>query len=109
VSEADLTLGTHVPGALEQSPFAIPSKKLVMWLFIASDAITFAALLFAYGFLRNATPDWPRALQFFTQHHQRHVDDVRSHLQQLNHPHRRPNGTGRESISGLSLDFHHFR
>ena len=64
MSEADLTMGTHVPGALEQSPFAIPSKKLVMWLFIASDAITFAALLFAYGFLRNATPDWPRPFNF---------------------------------------------
>lgn len=30
-----------------------------MWLFIAADAITFAAILFAYGYLRNASTDWP--------------------------------------------------
>src|SRR5439155_17268763 len=57
-------MGTHVPGAMEQSPFAIPSKKLVMWLFIISDAITFAALLMAYGYLRNATPNWPEPFKF---------------------------------------------
>jgi len=49
---------------MEQSPFAIPSKKLVMWLFIISDAITFAALLMAYGYLRNATPNWPEPFKF---------------------------------------------
>jgi len=41
-------------------PFAIPTKKLAMWLFIIADTMTFAACLVAYGFLRNATPDWPR-------------------------------------------------
>ena len=45
--------------AMEESPFAISSKKLAMWLFIISDAVTFAALLFVYGYLRNATPNWP--------------------------------------------------
>jgi len=30
-----------------------------MWLFIAADAITFAAILFAYAYLRNASTDWP--------------------------------------------------
>src|SRR5438270_9285656 len=64
VSEANLPLGAHAPGILEASPFAIPSKKLVMWLFIISDAVTFAAILFAYGYLRNATPDWPRPFKF---------------------------------------------
>jgi cytochrome c oxidase subunit III len=54
VSHADVT---------EERPFAIPSIKLVMWLFIISDAVTFAALLFAYGYLRNATPDWPAPFQ----------------------------------------------
>lgn len=44
---------------LEERPFAIPSSKLVMWLFIISDAVTFGALLFAYGYIRNASPDWP--------------------------------------------------
>jgi cytochrome c oxidase subunit 3 len=44
---------------MEEKPFAIPSSKLVMWLFIISDAVTFGAILFAYGYIRNASPDWP--------------------------------------------------
>jgi len=59
VSHADLAVGGHTP-AMEPSPFAIPAKKLAMWLFIIADTMTFAACLVAYGFLRNATPDWPR-------------------------------------------------
>src|SRR5256885_16246925 len=43
---------------MEESPYSIPSRKLTMWLFIISDAITFGAILFAYGYLRVATPDW---------------------------------------------------
>ncbi|MBV9340701.1 MAG: cytochrome c oxidase subunit 3 [Acidobacteria bacterium] len=50
----------HAHQIFEQSPFAIPSKKLAMWLFIMADVMTLAACLAAYGFLRNATPDWPR-------------------------------------------------
>lgn len=56
---SDLALGTHDADMMEERPFAIPSIKLVMWLFIISDAVTFGAILFAYGYLRNATPDWP--------------------------------------------------
>lgn len=58
VSEANLTVG-HGAGVMEERPFAVPSKKLVMWLFIISDACTFGAMLFAYGYVRNASPDWP--------------------------------------------------
>jgi cytochrome c oxidase subunit III len=50
----------HPGGLLAGSPFAIPSKKLAMWLFIISDTMTFAACLVAYGFLRNAAANWPR-------------------------------------------------
>src|SRR5258705_11214890 len=57
-------MGGHVPGFTEESPFAIPSKKLVMWLFIISDAVTFGALLFAYGYVKNASPDWPAPFKF---------------------------------------------
>jgi cytochrome c oxidase subunit 3 len=46
------------------SPFAIPSKKMAMWLFIISDTMTFAACLLAYGFLRNASPSWPTPFKF---------------------------------------------
>jgi len=61
VSEANLTLehGAAVAGVMEESPFAIPSSKLVMWLFIISDACTFGAMLIAYGYIRNSAADWP--------------------------------------------------
>jgi cytochrome c oxidase subunit III len=42
------------------SPFAVGSKKLGMWLFIVSDAITFGALLIAYSYVRVGTLTWPR-------------------------------------------------
>ena len=41
------------------SPYAVVPKKLGMWLFIVSDAITFSALIIAYSYLRVASPDWP--------------------------------------------------
>jgi cytochrome c oxidase subunit 3 len=47
-------------GAMEASPFAIPSRKLAMWMFIMADAATFGAMLFAYGFLRLGSPDWTK-------------------------------------------------
>jgi heme/copper-type cytochrome/quinol oxidase subunit 3 len=45
---------------MEPSPFAVPAKKMAMYLFIISDIMTFSACLVAYGFLRNSTADWPR-------------------------------------------------
>jgi cytochrome c oxidase subunit 3 len=47
------------------SPFAIGSKKLGMWLFIVSDAITFSALLVAYSYVRIASTDWPTPFHFY--------------------------------------------
>ena len=47
------------------SPFAIGSKKLGMWLFIVSDAITFSALLIAYSYVRVASNDWPMPFHFW--------------------------------------------
>jgi cytochrome c oxidase subunit III len=49
---------------LEESPFGIESKKLVMWLFIVADAATFGALLFGYGYLRVGSPNWIRPFAF---------------------------------------------
>jgi cytochrome c oxidase subunit 3 len=40
-------------------PYGIGSKKLGMWLFIVSDAITFSALLIAYSYVRVASQKWP--------------------------------------------------
>jgi cytochrome c oxidase subunit 3 len=51
-------------GMLEDSPFGIESKKLVMWLFIIADAATFGALLFGYGYLRVGSPNWIRPFAF---------------------------------------------
>lgn len=50
---------------LEESPFGIQSRKLAMWLFIIADAATFGAILFAYGYLRVANPDWTRPFTFW--------------------------------------------
>ena len=44
----------------EPSPFGVPSRKLGIWMFIVADAATFAAMLFAYGYVRVANPDWTR-------------------------------------------------
>jgi cytochrome c oxidase subunit III len=65
VSHADMTMESHSPaGVVGSSPFAVTSKKMAMWLFIISDTMTFAACLVAYGFLRNATPNWPTPFKF---------------------------------------------
>ena len=67
MSEANLAVGSAVSETREAPAFAIPHKKLVMWLFIISDAVTFGAILFAYGYLRNATTDWPKPFVRRTQ------------------------------------------
>lgn len=59
MSEGHAALG-HSGELVEPSPFVIPSKKLAIWLFIIADGATFAAVLIAYGFLRNASEHWPR-------------------------------------------------
>ncbi|MFZ1136657.1 MAG: cytochrome c oxidase subunit 3 [Candidatus Korobacteraceae bacterium] len=64
MSHSDMTMGTH-PAVLERSsPFAIPTKKLAIWLFIIADGATFAGCLVAYGFLRNGSTNWPTPFKF---------------------------------------------
>jgi len=48
-----------------ESPFAVPWPKLMMWLFLLSDALTFAALLSGYGAMRLTAGLWPRQADFF--------------------------------------------
>jgi len=67
VSQVRVTTAPHPTGLMEERPFAMPSKKLAMWLFMVADLMTFIACLAAYGFLRNATPDWPRPLHGVTR------------------------------------------
>ncbi|PYU03419.1 MAG: cytochrome oxidase subunit III [Acidobacteria bacterium] len=65
MSEPNQSIAMGHSAAMEPSPYAIPSRKLAMWLFILSDACTFGALLFAYGYLRTASPNWPTPFKFF--------------------------------------------
>jgi cytochrome c oxidase subunit 3 len=58
-------MGTHPAELQRSSPFAIPTKKLAMWLFIIADAATFAGCLVAYGFLRNGSLNWPTPFKFY--------------------------------------------
>ena len=51
---------------MEKPAFSVPAKKMAMWLFIIADSATFAGCLVAYGFLRNATPNWPRPFPSIT-------------------------------------------
>lgn len=66
MSEAHLTMGAHAAPPMEERPFAIPSKKLAMWLFLMADVMTFASCVVAYAFTRNATPNWPRPFHSVT-------------------------------------------
>src|ERR1700741_2698294 len=58
-------MGAAHGALMEESPYGMQSKKLAMWLFIASDAVTFAAALVAYGFLRIGSPDWTKPFGFW--------------------------------------------
>jgi len=49
---------------MEESPYGIQSKKLAMWLFIISDAVTFGAFLVAYGYTRVSSLDWVAPFEF---------------------------------------------
>jgi cytochrome c oxidase subunit 3 len=65
VGETNQSMALGHAANMEPSPYAIPSRKLAMWLFILSDACTFGAILFAYGYLRTASADWPTPFKFY--------------------------------------------
>jgi cytochrome c oxidase subunit III len=46
-------------GQYEAPLFGAYSKKVGMWLFLASDSLTFGALLFAFSYNRLSNPAWP--------------------------------------------------
>jgi cytochrome c oxidase subunit III len=71
VSQADLSIHGQVSRStatevMTEPTFRVPAKKMAMWLFIIADTATFAGCLVAYGFIRNATPDWPRPFHSIT-------------------------------------------
>jgi len=57
IQSATATAATHEV-LVEPSPYSMDKKKLGMWVFIVSDACTFAAFLFAYGYMRIGAPVW---------------------------------------------------
>ncbi|MFZ0036027.1 MAG: cytochrome c oxidase subunit 3 [Candidatus Acidiferrales bacterium] len=63
MSEQDVSLPQSAWSGGEL-PYAIPSNKLGMWLFLISDSITFGAMLVAYAFLRVGSPSWPTPFKF---------------------------------------------
>ena len=108
VSEANLPMG-HGAAVMEDRPFAIPSKKLVMWLFIISDACTFGAMLFAYGYIRNAAPDWPHPFESSSIINVA-ADDIHSGHQQSDHADRqRARRKAGDKSGALRLDLYHRR
>lgn len=48
-----------------RSPFAIGWPKLMMWLFLIQDTLTFAGLLVGYGFVRLSAGRWPAQGEIF--------------------------------------------
>src|SRR5579864_5862880 len=48
-----------MPGAYEAPLFGAYSKKVGMWLFLASDSLTFGALLVAFSYNRISMAAWP--------------------------------------------------
>ena len=64
MTDSEVPMHGHGSALMEGSPYAIPSRKLTMWLFLISDAVTFGAILFGYGYLRTASSDWPAPFRF---------------------------------------------
>jgi len=58
VTESALAVVGQHELLMEPSPYSMDKKKLGMWVFIVSDACTFAAFLFAYGYMRIGAPVW---------------------------------------------------
>ncbi len=47
------------------SPFGVSWQKLMMWFFLVTDGLLFAAFLASYGFVRLASPSWPEQSDVF--------------------------------------------
>ena len=60
------TLGTRWGGG--RSPWDVGWPKLMMWLFLISDAMTFAAMLIGLWVTRLANRTWPNRLEIIDLH-----------------------------------------
>src|SRR6478609_3487443 len=67
------TTAAPLPAAIQEpkvwgggrSPFNVSYGKLMMWIFLLSDAFTFGALLISYGTTRFFSSVWPEANSVF--------------------------------------------
>ena len=67
------TTAAPLPAAIQEpkvwgggrSPFNVSYGKLMMWIFLLSDAFTFGALLISYGTTRFFSAVWPEANSVF--------------------------------------------
>ncbi len=62
-AHAEHLVGTEWDGGA--LPYRVGHKKLGMWLFIVSDALTFSALLIGYSYVRYSSEQWPEPFHFF--------------------------------------------
>ncbi|MCA1591943.1 MAG: cytochrome c oxidase subunit 3 [Acidobacteria bacterium] len=46
-------------------PYRVGHRKLGMWLFILSDAMTFSAMLMGYSYVRASSDQWPTPFPFY--------------------------------------------
>ncbi|MBI4459714.1 MAG: cytochrome oxidase subunit III, partial [Acidobacteria bacterium] len=58
-------VGTVEAAWTVESPFGVSWQKLMMWIFIAGDALLFAGLLASYGFVRLASAAWLKQSEVF--------------------------------------------
>lgn len=63
VVEHDSTAASEWSGG--RSPFGIGWPKLMMWLFLVQDTLTFAGLLTGYGVMRLSLGRWPVQAEVF--------------------------------------------
>ena len=65
MDEARTIDATKLTSGGSVSPFAVSWQKLMMWVFIVTDALLFAGFLASYGFVRLASPQWPNRAAVF--------------------------------------------
>lgn len=59
------TMPAPVYWAGGESPFGMSWQKLMMWVFLVTDALLFAGFLAAYAFIRLAGGSWPEQGEVF--------------------------------------------
>ena len=62
-ARADQMLATEWSGGA--LPYHVGHKKLGMWLFIVSDALTFTAILIVYSYVRASSEEWATPFKFY--------------------------------------------